>query len=382
MRIDEASKATLVVERSRTGAVLSALAELGAPVASLQGARTVRFGKSRRLGLDRARPPLDGEQSEIVRFWTAPGSEAAMMEALRAAVDLDRPGSGSIFSERSVLYHGDDPVVAVSAPRGAQEARSRMEPLVGIVCIARRGLADTAARAALDLGLSPPTVFFGEGMGMREKLGLLRIAIPSDKETMLALCDPVDADEAMEFISAAIGLDAPGKGFLYSFPIERGMADPLIHLDTGIRHVASLEQVIAAVDELYGNTRWRRRSSRDPSSRGRSAEGRGARAPSVPGMACLTLYCRERRAEEHVRVAMELGAGGATLSGVSFVDLSDREGARDARESADIVMRSDLVNSVLDGLAITGFFSPDSAGIAESTAVSSTASYRRRSRQA
>ncbi len=376
MRIDQASKATLVVERSRTGDVLSALAELGAPVASLQGARTVRFGKSRRLGLDRARPPLDGAQSEIVRFWTAPGSERSMMEALRAAVDLDRPGSGSIFSEKSVLYYGDNPVLAVPAPREAQEARSRMEPLVGIVCIARRGLADVAARAALDLGLSPPTVSFGEGMGMREKLGLLRIAIPSDKETLLALCDPADAEEAMEFISAAVGLDAPGKGFLYSFPIERGMADPLIHLDTGIRHVASLEQVIAAVDELYGNTRWRRRSSSD-----RSAEGRSARPPSAPGMACLTLYCRERRAEEHVRVAMELGAGGATLSSVSFVDLADREGARDARESADIVMRADLVDSVLDGLAITGFFSPDSAGIAESTVVSSTASYRRRSRR-
>ena len=46
-----------------------------------------------------------------------------------------------------------------------------------ITCIVQRGLADTIIEAAQEAGAQGATVHFARGMGVRERLGILGVAV-------------------------------------------------------------------------------------------------------------------------------------------------------------------------------------------------------------
>ncbi len=54
--------------------------------------------------------------------------------------------------------------------------------LKGITCIVQRGEGDRIAKISLNTGASVPITTHGTGSGVRDKLGLLRITIPPEKE--------------------------------------------------------------------------------------------------------------------------------------------------------------------------------------------------------
>jgi nitrogen regulatory protein PII len=87
--------------------------------------------------------------------------------------------------------------------------------LVLISCIVERGEGDAIVEAAKKAGASAATVLFARGTGIREKLGLLGIAIQPEKEIIDVVVSKDSADAIFDAMAEAGQLHLPGKGFIY-----------------------------------------------------------------------------------------------------------------------------------------------------------------------
>ena len=90
-----------------------------------------------------------------------------------------------------------------------------------ITCIIQRGLADAALEAARDAGAQGATVHYAKGMGIRERLGLLGVAVEVEKEVINIVVSMDQADRVFEKIYLATNLDTPGMGIIYITPLEK-----------------------------------------------------------------------------------------------------------------------------------------------------------------
>lgn len=90
-----------------------------------------------------------------------------------------------------------------------------------ITCIVQKGLADTIVNAAQDSGAQGATVFYARGGGVRERLGILGIAVEVEKEVINIVVATDQIDRVFEKIYLAGNLDTPGMGFMYVTPLEK-----------------------------------------------------------------------------------------------------------------------------------------------------------------
>ena len=118
---------------------------------------------------------------------------------------------------------------------------------------------------------------------------------------------------------------------------------------------ASIEQLIAAVDELKGSTDWRKRAL--------EGEDRARKRGYLYDLVNLTLICNEGRAGDLVRAAMAAGAGGATLSKLSH---TRTDGAASpvspAREMSELVIGKGAVEAIVGAMEAEGVFDQETAG--------------------
>jgi len=90
-----------------------------------------------------------------------------------------------------------------------------------ITCIIQKGYADTIVKAAQDGGAQGATVFYARGSGVRERLGVLGIAVEVEKEIINIVVATDQIDRIFEKIYLAGNLDTPGMGFMYVTPLEK-----------------------------------------------------------------------------------------------------------------------------------------------------------------
>ena len=90
-----------------------------------------------------------------------------------------------------------------------------------ITCVVQRGLADTIADAAKAAGAQGATVFFGRGMGIKERLGLYGVAVDAEKEVIHIVVSAEQADRVFESMYLAGNLDTPGMGIMYMSKLEK-----------------------------------------------------------------------------------------------------------------------------------------------------------------
>ncbi len=90
-----------------------------------------------------------------------------------------------------------------------------------IMAILQRGRADRAVKAAIRAGAQAATVFFGRGLGIRERLGLLGLAIQPEKEIIVIVVDEQYVDRIIEAMVKGSRIDQPGVGFLFVTPVDR-----------------------------------------------------------------------------------------------------------------------------------------------------------------
>ena len=90
-----------------------------------------------------------------------------------------------------------------------------------ITCIVQRGIADPIIKAAQEAGAQGATVYYAHGEGVRERLGILALAVEVDKEVINVVVAKDQADRIFERMYIAGNLDTPGMGFIYLTPLEK-----------------------------------------------------------------------------------------------------------------------------------------------------------------
>lgn len=90
-----------------------------------------------------------------------------------------------------------------------------------ITCIVQRGMADEIVHAAQEAGAQGATVYYAKGEGVRERLGILGLAVDVEKEVINIVVATDQVDRVFEQMYIAGNLDTPGMGFIYVTPLEK-----------------------------------------------------------------------------------------------------------------------------------------------------------------
>ncbi len=363
------SKISCVADAQVSALVTETLEDLALPELFIQRCKQVTLeNRTRFLGFG-SRTDLTQDRAELFRFYVPKRYEAGVMRRVAEAVDLYLPGRGSIFAEDASVYRGD----AAGFDEARLQALTAGEPGPAeqhavLCCIVQRGMAETLASTILEMGLCVPIISFGEGMGLRNRLGLLRITIPVDKEVIYFILPERDADLLEGIAVHKARLDRPGQGFIYRYRV-RARAVNLRVLRGKRSQVASMEQVIAVIDDLRGSSEWWRFSPG-----GRKNQRAGAAAC---GLVCVSLITEEGQVGRFVTAAMEAGAGGATLVALEHRSYTGKNLglASHARETCDLIIPAGILDAVLVAVDNAGLYKPGVHGIAECTQVSKAVTY-------
>ena len=90
-----------------------------------------------------------------------------------------------------------------------------------ITCIVEKGKADQIVKAAREAGAQGATVFYARGSGIRERLGILGVAVEVEKEIINIVVAKDQADFVVEKMYLEGQLDTPGKGFIYTTQLDK-----------------------------------------------------------------------------------------------------------------------------------------------------------------
>lgn len=349
------SLVSAVIPRSTTPRLLAAWGELGlSRIVVLPGRSSMllrRHGLAAVLG---GETTLAADAADTVRALVPAESEGAVMARAAESLGLERPGRGTLFSQ-DVSLLGAHPLCLDPAVGGSTECAAPIYgDLTGVVCIVQRSEGDQIARVVLDSGACVPVTTFGDGTGLRDKLGLLRITIPAEKEVVSAVVSTFDSEIIIEQLIQAGKLDQPGRGFLFTHPIRRGTVNNRITQDGGSGQAASLEQIVASIDHLRGGIEWRRR-----------ADGAGANSKRffLSGVN-LEILCNEGRASDLVEAAMAVGATGATIGKAKAPQRSGKSdaGPTPAREIATLMVPAERIPVIMESLSKAGAFDDSTYG--------------------
>lgn len=90
-----------------------------------------------------------------------------------------------------------------------------------ICCIVQRGRADEVVKAAQEAGAGGATIHFGYGTGIRERLGLLGLAVEAEKEFINIVVADDEVNQVFDKMYLAAKLDTPGMGFIYVMKLDK-----------------------------------------------------------------------------------------------------------------------------------------------------------------
>ncbi|MCL1954786.1 MAG: hypothetical protein FWF61_02535 [Brevinematales bacterium] len=329
------------------------LTELAIPEVFVQRAKqTFLLDKRGFLGL-RPVTKLDESRALIYRMYVPAMYGESVMRRIIEATDLGMGGRGSIFSQHIEILRGTQPSFDLEKLNKLCEKTDKLshEEHALITCTVSRGSGDALARAILELGIGVPVVFFGIGAGLRDRLGLMRITIPIEKEIIWFIVPRSDAELVERNLIPRARLDVPGSGFLYRCFVHAPVVNLRIRHGERV-HAATMEQVIAALDEVRGSSDWRRFGSRKQehkSGERKSANTRG-----------LFFIGEEEEIELFRKEAIENGARGATFNPVEMRSYSSSSHEKDmesnSRQLCDIITTPNTEEKIRASTVKNGLF--------------------------
>jgi len=298
------------------------------------------------------------DHADFLSFLVPSKQEKTAMNLIASISGMGTPGSGTIFCEdvRLIKYHDLCQENFIDSPE-AEKTFTMQTKLMGICCIVYRGQGNHVARVALDTGTCVPCITFGIGTGLRDKLGLLRITIPAAKEVINLIASSDDAEAVMNMMIDAGKLDQPGKGFIFLYPVKKGIINRKVTRELP-KHAASMEQIIAAMDEIEGGTGWRHRVMSD------TMNDSEKKRSYLENLTNLIVTCNEGRGNDLVKAAMNVGAAGATIIKLKHISPSDSEQSKisPAREECNIVVGENQVPDIVDAIEKAGGFDDKTYG--------------------
>lgn len=286
---------------------------------------------------------LGGEPGETISFVVTQKNVRDAMQLVVEQNDLKSPGHGSVFAEdfSLVTAHAN---CRPAAPKFAATQKTHFHTnLSSLNCIVQRGHADNLARTALESGSAVPAIHYVHGTGIRDRMGLLRITIPAEKELLMMPVSRHDVQLLWDILMAVGKFDQPARGFLYESQISYGLADLKVTRGTQ-RHLASIDQLIAAIDHLQGDSTWRKRTGL-----------RNIHHAALQGDSDLTeifVMVNEGAADALVAEALRHGGGGATISRWRHASAETYAPGRlpPARESVTIVAAKKTAPEIIAAL--------------------------------
>ena len=90
-----------------------------------------------------------------------------------------------------------------------------------ITCIVQRGLADGIVRAAQEAGAQGATIYYGQGSGVRERLGILGLTVEAEKEIILIVVADDQLDRIFDKVYLEGQMDTPGMGMMYVTHLDK-----------------------------------------------------------------------------------------------------------------------------------------------------------------
>jgi len=292
--------------------------------------------------------PTISPMFDILHLLVPEDRKEASLETLVRVGDLTRFGAGAIWSTKTEEFWQDntvlvDPEVPVPEARADHEFQ---RDLVAIQCISQVDHAEEIAHAAIEAGSHAPTVCFGFGHGIRDKLNFfLQLTINPKKEFTDLVVGADEAEQVFEAMVEAGHLDKPAQGFIFTRPVDIGLVNTLSYQHRS-PYPASMEQIIRAIDQLQGNTNWRRS--------GNGTTGRPARK-ALRNLVNLNVIVPRGLGDPASLVAMEAGAGGTSTFYANALPVADQT---DEREIMSMSIGAAQVEPVMRALRAM----PDLAG--------------------
>ena len=325
--------------------VTDCMSRIGVRRLLVEGGRAVRLSlRSRPFGLPGTVARHHGSPVDLFRCTVPRESARSIVADVVAAAELNVPGHGSILVQDATEYRSATRAAVDASPATDADRVTLLPDLALVTCIlSMPGTGEQLARVALELGACVPVVTLASGTGMRDRLGLLRITIPAEKEVVHLAVPAHDANSIVRLLLEEVRLDRPGQGLVYRTPVRLGLVDTRLRIGKQ-QHAASIEQIIAALDELKSGTSWRRRFPEID----RGAVGENLRI--LPNQREITIVCAEGRSGVLVESALRAGAGGATTARVRRMRNGDREDSSAARELSTLVVSDSACSSVTDAL--------------------------------
>ncbi len=91
-----------------------------------------------------------------------------------------------------------------------------------LTCVVQSGLSEVILKAARDVGATAGAIsYHARGVGVRERLGILGVAVEVEKEVINILVSSGQRDLVYDTLYRAADLNIPGRGFIYSTPLEK-----------------------------------------------------------------------------------------------------------------------------------------------------------------
>ena len=341
-------KVSAVVGRESTATVCETLKKEGFNDIYMATARIPVLTESEGvLALFGNKRSLDSKPGEIITCFSTPESEENILHLIATAAKLHIPGNGSVYSEDVDLTESHELINEDTMGKVVSSKNQFYSDLVGICCVVQRGQGDAIAKVVLETGSAVPAITFGIGTGIRDKLGLLRITIPAEKEVLNLVCTSWDAEEVLEAMIAAGKLDQPGKGFINTYPVRKGILNTKISSGKHL-HAASMEQVINAIDNINGNLEWRKTGDQSRSNNNRTFFGGRD----------LNVICNEGTGLALVKAAMSAGGAGATIERLKLLGKaeSDDKYLSRAREVCKLMVPETKLPDIFEAMKKAGAF--------------------------
>ncbi len=337
---------TAFVYKEHSNIVVKKAMEAGASIGSLTQAR----GTIKRTKIGFFPRPNISPSRDILQFIVNNESVEKVFKTIVSTAQLEYSGAGAAFIADidNLWFIGDAIVEKQTNSNFSKDINTELTSELELIsCISQRGKADDIVEAAISQGSSGPVVTYGYGRGVRDKLGLLRIAINPEKEIVFVVVTKYELDSIFEAMITAGKLDRPAMGFIYHIPIKQGLIN-ITSFESGQYWAATREQMIKAIDELKGNQLWRQASTSTNAFHIRNRS-------FLENLVNIRAIVRRGLGDQYILSVMEAGASGAT---VSFGNLIGGEkvtsilgkNIADEREIIDIIIPENKVSSVVESL--------------------------------
>jgi hypothetical protein len=342
---------TAYLHRNLSKEVLDSLKERGVRDLYLRSARSLVIEVKKGLLSILPRRDLASDPLDIIFFLVKPEMADPLASLIIEKGHLYFPGRGSVVVEEvTLLGHHEFYDVKDIQPFHINTPPVHLHSCTAICCIVQRGRGNVVARIALDTGTCVPAIYFGTGTGVRNKMGLIRITIPAEKEIVHVFATPHESEIIMEMMIDAGRLDQPGSGFIYSYPVKKGLLN--MRVARGERHhAASIEQIVTTLDHIKGSTEWRYRRN--------IVEKKSARRKSyISNLVDLVILCDGGTGISLVQAAMSAGAGGSTIAGLKLIYSGESlpDEIPPISDECSITIPEELVETVMEALEKAGAY--------------------------